>query len=446
MTPILHTFMNQIEFFSPSYDELTDEPENLETILIVDDEQIVRRFHLDCLSSRYRCFEADSAERALEILEDEDISLVITDWVMPGMSGTALLRRVVSDFPNIPVVMVTGVDHPERALDAMRFGAFDYLLKPSQPDSLDFTVERALKHRELMIKARQYKADLEIRNAELARQKAELERLQTLIIQTEKMASVGQLTAGIAHELNNPLGYISGNLQILDQYFQDICKLLALYDDSTVSKHNSERIEKFKEKIYYKEMLENIGSVISDCADGTDRVSELVENLRVFSKLDQPEFTKTDINRDIHSTVKLLSRFFEKDNVKIGLDYGDIPKIDAYPAHLNQVWMNLLLNAGQAVQEKGGEVLITTSISDDFVIVKISDTGKGIAPENLHRIFEPFFTTKPIGEGTGLGLSTAYGIVEEHCGTIGVTSGFGKETVFTVRLPLECSHKRKFKN
>lgn len=446
MTPILHTFMNQIEFLSPSYDELSDKPEDLETILIVDDEEIVRRFHIDCLSARYRCFEADSAERALEILEDEDISLVITDWVMPGMSGTTLLRRVVSDFPNVPVVMVTGVDHPERALDAMRFGAFDYLLKPSQPDSLDFTVERALRHRELMIKNEQYKADLELRNAELAGQKAELERLQALIIQTEKMASVGQLTAGIAHELNNPLGYISGNLQILDQYFQDIRKLLALYEDSLVSDHNSERLEKFKEKIYYREMLENIGSVINDCVDGTDRVTELVENLRVFSKLDQPEFTKTDINRDIHATVKLLGRFFEKENVKLTLNYGHLPKIDAFPAHLNQVWMNLLLNAGQAVQEKGGEVSITTNISDEIVIVRISDTGYGIAPENLNRVFEPFFTTKPIGQGTGLGLSTAYGIVEEHCGTIGVTSGYGKETVFTVRLPIECSHKRKFRN
>lgn len=446
MTPILHTIMNQIELFSPTYSELTDEPENLDTVLIVDDEEIVRRFHIDCLSSRYRCFEADSAERALEILEDEDISLVITDWVMPGMSGTALLRQIVRDFPNIPVVMVTGVDHPERALDAMRFGAFDYLLKPSQPDALDFTVGRALKHRELMIKNEQYKADLELRNAELAGQKAELERLQALIIQTEKMASVGQLTAGIAHELNNPIGYISGNLQILDQYFQDICKLLALYENSTIPKHNSERIEKFKEQIYYKEMLENIGSVISDCVDGTDRVAELVENLRVFSKLDQPEFTKTDINRDIHSTVKLLGRFFEKENVRIDLTYGDIPKIDAYPAHLNQVWMNLLLNAAQAVQEKGGEVSIATSLADDSVVVKISDTGRGIAPENLHRVFEPFFTTKPIGQGTGLGLSTAYGIVEEHCGTIGVTSGYGKETVFTVRLPIECSHIKKFKN
>lgn len=446
MTPILQTIMNQIEDYSPSYLDSNEYPESLEKILVVDDEEIVRRFHIDCLSQRYKCFEAASAEKALEILEDEDISLVITDWVMPGMSGTTLLRRVVSDFPNIPVVMVTGVDHPERALDAMRFGAFDYLLKPSQPDSLDFTVERALKHRELMIKAEQYKADLEIRNAELARQKTELERLQTLIVQTEKMASVGQLTAGIAHELNNPLGYISGNLQILDQYFQDIRKLLALYEESADSKPNAARIEKFKEKIYYKEMLENIGSVISDCADGTDRVAELVENLRVFSKLDQPEFTKTDINRDIHAAVKLLGRFFEKENVKLVLDYGNVPKIDAYPAHLNQVWMNLLLNAAQAVQEKGGEVSIATSVFDEFVIVKISDTGSGIVPENLHRVFEPFFTTKPIGQGTGLGLSTAYGIVEEHCGTIGVTSDLGKKTVFTVRLPIECLHKKKYRN
>jgi len=438
MTPVLQTVMNQIEDFSFSYSALTDKPESLETILIVDDEEIVRRFHFDCLSSRYRCFEAASAEEALQILEEEDISLVITDWVMPGMSGTTLLRHVVADFPNTPVVMVTGVDHPERALDAMRFGAFDYLLKPSQPDSLDFTVERALKHRELQIRTEQYKADLELQNIELARQKAELERLQGRIIQTEKMASVGQLTAGIAHELNNPLGYISGNLQILDQYFQDLRKLLNVYDNAELSGDYAERIEQLKEEIHYDEIIENLSSIVADCASGTGRVSELIENLRVFSKLDQPEFTKTDINRDINATVKLLGRFFGKENVNLKLNYGDVPRIDAYPAHLNQVWMNLLLNAAQAVEANGGEVSVTTRVADGDVIVKISDTGGGIAPENLHRIFEPFFTTKTIGQGIGLGLSTAYGIVEEHCGTISVTSGSGKETTFTINLPIEC--------
>lgn len=438
--------MNQIEDFSHSYSALTDEPESLETILIVDDEEIVRRFHFDCLSSRYRCFEASSAEEALEILEEEDISLVITDWVMPGMSGTTLLRQVVADFPNTPVVMVTGVDHPERALDAMRFGAFDYLLKPSQPDSLDITVERALRHRELQIRNEQYKVDLELQNIELARQKAELERLQDRIIQTEKMASVGQLTAGIAHELNNPLGYISGNLQILEQYFQDIRRLLNVYENAELSSDYAGRIEKLKEEIHYDETIENLGSVVADCIDGTGRVSELIENLRVFSKLDQPEFTKTDINRDINATVRLLGRYFEKENVSLKLNCGDVPKIDAYPAHLNQVWMNILLNAAQAVEENGGEVSVTTRVLDGDVIVKISDTGGGIAPENLHRIFEPFFTTKNIGQGTGLGLSTAYGIVEEHCGTISVTSGAGKETTFTINLPIECLHKTKLVN
>lgn len=438
--------MNQIEDFSHSYSALTDEPESLETILIVDDEEIVRRFHFDCLSGRYRCFEASSAEEALEILEEEDISLVITDWVMPGMSGTTLLRQVVADFPNTPVVMVTGVDHPERALDAMRFGAFDYLLKPSQPDSLDITVERALRHRELQIRNEQYKVDLELQNIELARQKAELERLQDRIIQTEKMASVGQLTAGIAHELNNPLGYISGNLQILEQYFQDIRRLLNVYENAELSGDYAGRIEKLKEEVRYDEIIENLGPVVADCINGTGRVTELIENLRVFSKLDQPEFTKTDINRDINATVKLLGRYFEKENVSLKLNYGDVPKIDAYPAHLNQVWMNLLLNAAQAVEENGGEVSVTTRVLDGDVIVKISDTGGGIAPENLHRIFEPFFTTKNIGQGTGLGLSTAYGIVEEHCGTISVTSGSGKETTFTINLPIECLHKAKLVN
>ena len=437
MTLSLSDFTNQSENFHSSYGSVGEAIENYETVLIVDDEELVRRFHSECLSPRYQCFEADSAERALDILNDRQISLVLTDWVMTGMSGKMLLQRVVRDFPDTPVIMVTGVDHPERALDAVRCGAFDYLLKPSKPFALEFAVERAMIHRNLSMKTRQSRIDLELQNIELVKQKSELEKAQARIIYTEKMMSIGQLTAGITHELNNPLGFISGNLQILEQCLRDLRELLGIYEKAEISAKSLAEIETFKRKINYRELIENASPALADCAEGTRRVARLIENLRVFSKLDQPKFNKTNISRDIDSTLKLLGRFFENENIKLVLDYGNLPQIDAYAGHLNQVWMNLLINAARAVGKKGGVIKVTTESAGDFVTVKISDTGEGIARENLSRVFDPFFTTRSIGEGTGLGLYAAYGIVEKHGGTITAESEPGKETVFTVRLPVE---------
>ncbi len=413
------------------YDE-----QNIEHILIVDDEKIVRNFISECLSFRYHCVEASSAEEAFEILKEKRFSLVITDWVMTGKSGTTLLRYIVREIPDTPVIMVTGVNHPERALDAMRIGAFDYLLKPCKPGVLEFTVERALKHRNLEIKARQYKVDLELQNIELIKQKAKLEKLQMRMIHAEKMASLGQLSAGIAHEINNPLGYVGGNLQLLNEELKGIYNLLDFYEKIEVPEKKKLELNKIKEKIEFEELKKHTGQIITDCNDGLQRISELVKNLRLFSKLDQPSFIKTDINRDIDSTVKILNYFMEKENIKLNCNYGKIPLIDAFAGHLNQVWMDILLNAAQSIEDEGGEITITTENLDDFICVKISDTGEGIAPENLDRIFEPFFTTRSIGCGVGLGLSTAHSIVEEHYGFISVESKLHKGTTFSIKLPV----------
>ncbi len=388
-----------------------------ERILIVDDEEIIRRFLVGCLEARFDCCEAASVEEAFEILAENQFSLVLTDWVMTGKSGTTLLRFVVSQFPDTPVIMITGVDNPERAIDAMRFGAFDYLLKPCKPDILEFTVERALEHRNLQIRNRQYKIDLELQNIELVKRKDRLEKLQMRMIYTEKMASLGQLCAGIAHEINNPLGYVSGNLQMLEEYLSET-KKVKTHPKGRMSAANAEQM-------------------VQECLDGVRRITELVKHLRVFSNLDAPDFTESDINRDLQATVKLLDYFFDKTAIILTFDSSEIPPVEAAAGHLNQVWMNILLNAAQSLENKGGKITIKTGLAHDFVFVEITDTGEGIAPENLPRIFEPFFTTKPIGSGTGLGLSTAYGIIEAHQGAISVESELKKGTTVTVKLPVK---------
>ena len=410
--------------------------EDRERILIVDDEEIVRKLFVDCLSQRYDCAEASSVNEAMAHLKVSEFALVITDMIMPGMSGTELLRKIIESYPYTAVIMVSGIDRPQRALDAVRLGAFDYLIKPCDLDVLELTVERALEKRTLMLNARQYKMDLESRNNELVRSKAQLERLQTQIVHSEKMASLGQLAAGVAHELNNPVGFVYGNLDFLNQYIGSLTKLLNYYDGVELTETDAAGAALIKEQIDYQVLLEDLDSIICDCRNGAERIRDIVQNLRTFSRLDEAEFKKTDIHEGINSTLRLLSRYFSTDNITLARDYGELPLIDAFSGQLNQVWMNLLVNAAQAVSQKGGEVRISTRAEREFVFIEIGDTGGGIAPEHLNRIFDPFYTTKPVGEGTGLGLSISFGIVERHGGTITVDTRVGEGSTFAVMLPV----------
>ncbi|HEX8637787.1 MAG TPA: ATP-binding protein, partial [Pyrinomonadaceae bacterium] len=408
-------------------------------ILIVDDQVLVRRLFVGCLSERYDCSEAASTKEALALLAETEFALVITDMIMPGLSGIELLRKIVEMYPYTGVIMVSGINQPQRVLDAVRLGAFDYLIKPCNLDVLELTVERALERRTLLTNARQYKIDLEMRNFELLQEKAKLERLQAQIIHSEKMASLGQLSAGIAHELNNPVGFIYGNMDVLSECVGGLTELLDYYDKTAPSDSVAAGAARIKERIDYAATLEDLDSIIKDCRDGAQRIRDIVQNLRTFSRLDEAEFKESDVHEGIDSTVRLLSRYYSSDNITLIRDYGDLPPVEAFSGQLNQVWMNLLVNAAQAISASSGEVRIGTRAEKESVVVAIADTGCGIAPENLNRIFEPFYTTKPVGEGTGLGLSISFGIVERHGGTIAVDTRLGEGTTFTVTLPLRIS-------
>lgn len=406
-----------------------------ERVLIVDDSAVVRRSLAKTLSTNYECNEAESALEAFEWLKTNTFDLVITDIIMPGLSGIELLRKVVDCYPQTAVIVVSGVDRPQRALDAVRLGAFDYLIKPCDNEVLELTVRRALERRSLLINAKKYKSDLEARNEELIRGKQQLERLQAQIVQNEKMASIGQLAAGIAHELNNPVGFLYGNLDFLSTSVNDLLRLVRYFDGVDLPAPVSAGADEIKREIAYERTLGDLNSIISDCRAGAERVRDIVQNLRTFSRLDEAECKKADIHEGIDSTIRILSRYFSGGNVELIRDYGDLPIIESFPAQLNQVWMNLLVNAAQAIGQQSGVVKIETRSDADFVYVSISDTGCGIEQSELTKIFDPFFTTKPVGEGTGLGLSISFGIVENHGGRIGVESEPGKGTKFTVILP-----------
>jgi signal transduction histidine kinase len=410
-------------------------------ILIVDDELPARKMFAEFLSDSYECSTAASAEEALAQLAVESYALVISDMMMPGRNGVELLREITARYPETAVIMISGVDRPQRVRDALRVGAFDYLIKPCEMDVLTLSVERALERRHLQRAARIYKAHLEWQNIELGNRKAELERLQAQLVHSEKMASLGQLAAGIAHELNNPAGFIYGNMDMLRDYLPEIEKILYQHGKVASSADDGMLVNSPEIQVNYEKFMADLKSIVSDCMEGAERIRDVVQNLRLFSRLDEAEIKQINVHEGIESTIRLLSRYYSSGRVKLRRDYGELPPISCYAGQLNQVWMNLLVNAAQAVAEEG-EVTISTRQEGEWVIVMISDNGAGIAEDQLHKLFEPFFTTKPVGEGTGLGLSISYGIIQRHGGSIIVKSKLGSGTTFTVRIPIHASERQ----
>jgi len=408
-------------------------------LLIVDDEEKVRNLFALCLSERYSCETAANAQEALEWLQRAPFALVITDIQMPGIGGVELLRKVNELYRDTAVIIVSGVDRTQRVIDAVRTGAYDYLLKPCDLDVLELCVERALERRTLLRNARKYKEDLETRNVELARRKADLERVQAQLVQSEKMASLGQLAAGVAHELNNPAGFILSNMSALPEYVQRLEKVLSSYDAASLSPMDIEVVAAAKRAVDYDHILSDLNSIATDSFSGAERIQGIVQNLRLFSRLDEAELKEVDVHEGIESTIRLLSRYYTSPSIALHRVYGDLPRINCYAGQLNQVWMNLLVNAAQAIGEGSGEVSIKTSSQEQTVAVSVSDTGSGIAPEHINRIFDPFFTTKPVGEGTGLGLSISHGIIVRHGGSLSVESAVGRGTTFNIVLLVQFS-------
>jgi len=279
--------------------------------------------------------------------------------------------------------------------------------------------------------------ELEAKNRELETAYNELKSTQTKILQQEKMASIGQLAAGIAHEINNPTGFISSNLGTLDKYMVRISDFIHTQSEIIKSLNNKDAmdiIEKKQQELKIDFVLKDIKDLVKESLDGAERVKKIVQDLKSFSRVDDDEYTHADINECIESTLNIVWNEL-KYKAKVNKDYNDIPLTKCYPRQLNQVFMNILINASQAI-EKNGEIGIRSWQQDGSIYVSISDTGSGIPEENLDKIFEPFFTTKEVGKGTGLGLSISYDIIKKHGGDIKVESVKGKGTAFTVSIPL----------
>ncbi len=268
-----------------------------------------------------------------------------------------------------------------------------------------------------------------------------LKDAQNQLLQSEKMASVGQLAAGVAHEINNPIGYVYSNLGTLEDYMQDLFSIVDSYEalePAIADGEVLERVRATKEKTDLKFLRDDTRALMVETREGITRVKKIVQDLKDFSRIDATdEWHWADLQKGIDSTLNIVWNEL-KYKVEVKKEYADIPEVECRPSQLNQVFMNLLVNAGHAIEDKG-VITIRTGQEGEQVWVEIADNGKGIAPEHLSRIFDPFFTTKPIGQGTGLGLSLSYGIVQKHGGRIDVKSELGKGTTFSVWLPIKQS-------
>ncbi|MBD2198629.1 HAMP domain-containing protein [Calothrix anomala FACHB-343] len=280
---------------------------------------------------------------------------------------------------------------------------------------------------------------VEERTQELKQALQDLKATQAQLIQTEKMSSLGQMVAGIAHEINNPINFIYGNIRCADEYIQDLLNLINLYEQQYPESNCiiEERIEDIDFNFLKKDLLKLLDSM----KIGAERIREIVLSLRNFSRLDEADIKEVDIHEGIDNTLLILSHRIKSD-ITVLTNYRDLPLVECYPAQINQVFMNILSNAIDALLELESQTtkqifIETSKLDDTYIKVGIRDNGPGIPPEIRNKLFDPFFTTKPVGKGTGLGLSICYQIIDKHKGRIELASEVGKGTEFAILLPIK---------
>jgi signal transduction histidine kinase len=285
--------------------------------------------------------------------------------------------------------------------------------------------------------------ELKKSNEELEKTLVELKETEMQLVESEKMASLGQLTAGIAHEINNPINFVTSNVKPLkrdvDMLFTMISEVEGIGMSGNTTEEKQAKIKALKEDYDYDYLKDEIGQLLSGISEGSTRTAEIVKGLRIFSRLDEDDLKKADINEGLDSTIVIVNNLLEG-RITIEKNYGNLPMVECYPGKLNQVFLNIITNAIHALKSKfktepGGLVTISTSMADNNIVISIKDNGTGMDENTKKKLFEPFFTTKDVGEGTGLGLSIAYNTIKKHNGAIDVISELGEGPEFLITIP-----------
>jgi signal transduction histidine kinase len=352
------------------------------------------------------------------------------------MDGFEVLKRLRGNPQtiDIPVILVTTADGDEDEQLGFDLGAVDYITKPIRPAIVVARVRIQLDLKQARDRLSEQNIRLEERIIERT---GDLERSQRQVMQAEKMAAIGLLAAGVAHELNNPIGFVTSNIGTLSTYVDAFISLIETARES-IGCASAPAAALYEEQLRQKDydfLSEDTRNLLVESKDGMDRMRRIVLDLRDFSRTGDQTWQMADIHSGLESTINLVWNEI-KYKADVIRNYGDLPPVNCVPSQINQVFMNILVNAAQAI-EAHGRITITTARARQEVTIEISDTGRGIPPENLTQVFEPFFTTKPVGRGTGLGLSLSYGIIRKHNGTITVDSTVGKGTTFRILLPID---------
>lgn len=410
------------------------------TILLVDDQSTVNEA-VQCMiaDTDITCHYCAKGGEALERAIATAPTVILQDLIMPNISGLDLVKQFRShpDTSDIPIIMLSTNDDPQTKAAAFAIGINDYLVKLPDPIEL---VARLRYHSQAYLNRQAHTAALvaQAQAKELEAMLAELRRTQMQLIQTEKLSSLGQMLAGIAHEINNPVNFIFGNLTYIDNYVHDFLKLIELYVN--VYPEPDESIKAYQDEIDFEFIQEDLLKTLQSTRIGTERIVQIVLSLRNFSRQDQAEMKRSNIHEGIESTLLILGHRL-KQGIEVHKEYHDLPLIECHQAQLNQVFMNILNNAIDALLEQTDQAYKQISIqtkrqTQNQIEIRISDNGPGIPETIKAQLFEPFFTTKPVGKGTGLGLSICQQIIKNHQGAIAVFSEPGKGTEFVIQLAI----------
>ncbi|MEQ8540033.1 MAG: response regulator [Coleofasciculus sp. D1-CHI-01] len=427
---------------------------------------------------------ATDGETAIQRVEAAQPDLILLDVMMPGMDGFEVCKRLKENhlMRDIPVIFMTALSDISNKVYGFEIGAVDYITKPIQPEEVVSRIQTHLtlrnlqkelqaKNERLLKSQRQEKQ----RTLELEEALHKLQQTEVQLIQAEKMSSFGKIAAGIAHEINNPVNFIYGNLYHANEYIQELFDLITLYTQTYT--HPTEKINRKIQAIELDFIQSDLPKLLESMQVGAERIRQTVSLLKNFFHLHEAELKFVDINQDINNTLLLLQYHLDakagRPRIEVLKTYGNLPLVKCYASELNQVFMNMLTNAIDALEEKYGNLKLeddmwsirgdegeerefvrspltpnqsqiptieisTESIDEAKVIIRIADNGSGMTEEVSQRLFDPFFSTKPVGSGTGLGLTISYQIiVEKHRGQLWVTSEMGKGTEFVIEIPIQ---------